>query len=401
MSQQIFKNKYYYNIRAIFSLYIFALIVSFLYVFITGEYNGDFSSYETYTNKLVLVFVFLLSFIPYWFIWQRYKQHKKKQRIFTSSINIELLKKVTLSLLLFRILLLIIGVGALGQTTTLGWLKTISTILNPSLIACIYIVSSTKKRNVCIVATLILLESVLRHSLGGVFILLLMFLLKYFQEIIRYCKKHFIVALIILFFIPNFVAIGYNFRTYLRHGSNLELKTDKSATSLLCGALAGRLSSYSNTVFIVENLPYFYAHMLLVPSAFYQSLILNQFGIQIASWENISTLEQFMFEVSRDGVRAEGDTTTFMVGTVGMLMLSFMKSPWVFILNIFTIILIVEIWFKLTEFLKIDFSPELALLFLLFPIVSGVATELFFPIFQIIILYFFLYINCKFSIKRE
>ena len=399
MRQQIIKNKFYYNIQAIFVIFILALVVSFLYVFITGKYNGDFSSYEISINRIILLPIFLLSFLPYWFIWRKYKLYKKKQIRFVSSINVEFLKRITISLLLFRILLLIIGVGALGQTTTLGWLKTISTILNPSLVACIYIVSSTKKRNVCIVVSLILLESVLRHSLGGVFILLLMLLLKYFQELLAYCKKHYIIAIVILLLIPNIVAIGYNFRTYLRHGNNFELRKDKSAISLLCGALAGRLSSYSNTVFIVENAPYFYAHMSVVPSIFYQSLILNQFGIHLVSWGETSTLEQFMFEVSRDGNRPEGDTTTFMVGTVGMLVLSFMKSPSVFFLNLITMVLIIEIWFKLTMFLRIDFSPELALLFLLFPIVSGVATELFFPIFQIIILYFFFYIYRKFSVK--
>ena len=61
----------------------------------------------------------------------------------------------------------------------------------------------------------------------------------------------------------------------------------------------------SNTVFIVENAPYFYAHMSVVPSIFYQSLILNQFGIHLVSWGETSTLEQFMFEVSRDGNRPD------------------------------------------------------------------------------------------------
>lgn len=388
----IVKDKFYYNARAVISVYVGALIISYLYVAFTGEYNGDISLQEVEIEQKTLFFMFCLSILPFIFIWKRYTFYKRKTyKGKTYYINVNTVGTVLFGILLFRSILSLLDIGVMGQTTNLSWLKTISTALNPTLIMCIYIMEAKKKSNICLLSSLFIFESIVRHSLGGLFLLGMMFLLKNYTKVASCLRKHILLTLICCMVLPNLVAVGYSVRDSLRNDTEFEYNSD-TAADLLCRRLAGRLSSYSNSTYILENSIDFYIHMISVPAIFYQSLILDQFGIHLASWNGTSTLEQYLFERTRGGERPEGDLTTFMVGTPGVLILSFMKSPWVFIINLITMVVLVNLYFYYANQLRITYASELALFFLLPPILSGVCTELFFPIFQFIELFIFFFI---------
>ncbi len=71
----------------------------------------------------------------------------------------------------------------------------------------------------------------------------------------------------------------------------------------------------------------------------------------------------------------EVSTSSYMTGTQGNLILSFLKSPYIFLINLTSIFILINLTFKTIRLLKIPNVNEISLLITIYPVMSGVANE--------------------------
>lgn len=382
-----FKDTYYKHIRPVVAIYFLSIIVSYLYAVTTGKYNGDFFKHEVTLSSFVLFIIFIFSALPFFYLWRRYRYYKRNRREGRIQVKTAYIESIAIFFVTIRILIFSLFQTEGEGPSRLGWIMTILETFNPFVFFCIYFIRSTKYSKF-VIAALFLIESYVRHSLNGVYSCGILFLFCYYSQIKQFIKKHIVFSCLILISLPVLISNLYTLRASLR-GGDANFREMKNS-DMIAGVLAGRLSSYSNAAFLVEDAINTYMYAQDLPALFFQSRIMDVYGIHIIPYSNPFPEKYLYVRSQNESAESQNNSISYMVGTPGILMMSFLRSPWVCLLNILTILLFIEISFRLVVPLNLPFACELTVILLLYPILSGVSVEFFYVITQLIILRLFL-----------
>lgn len=371
----------------IFCFILFS-VISFVYSLCLSEYNGDFMGVSVDLPFQILIFNLIISSIPFIFLYFVYKYFKKKG---CCRYAVKIQEKEYFFILLFIILwsiimTLLFDVGVMGKEmysapTVLSPFIQFFNRLNPSIIGLIYIYASENKKRITIIIILLLVLGLLRAGLGSFMFIVFTLLLKNSSSIFTLLRRKMYIILIVLIVFPMTVESLYNFRSSLRgDDSSLEM----GPMSLFSGKLVGRLSSFSNSAMILQNIPFFYMTSQSLEKYYFQKLVLTGFFGTRFSPEVRPEVELVR------SVAPESENVSYMTGTQGNLIFSAFKSPLIFLLNIITIIVLVFLNFLAASLLRFSYCYEYCILNMSYCLMSGVANEFSFYLFTNLLLFFFI-----------
>lgn len=371
------------NTKVIGIVFSSMTLISYLYVIVKGSYNGDFLNLESTLSYQFLTLLLLLSLIPYVYLYKVYMMYKKKyvKRIYI--VNKNLICLISLLILLTHILIASLDIGIMGDSnkSSLAYIYTLLNLLNPYLYSFVYIYyNRNNKVSIIINIILLIILMLLRQSLGGAIMISMFLFLFYGSRIMTIAKRHFLIVICLILLAPMIVSILYSTRNSMRKGEAIEF-VQQSEENIMVDRLSGRLSSYSNLCSIFENAIYWGVYSTSISDYHYVYTILDRFGIHLNTSE---TPEQFMY-YTRIGTDDSDSIVTFMLGTVGKLVVSLFKSFKSFTITLLLMLLLIDFSFKSVRQMHIDTKFELCFIMLIFPLLSGVSYELFFTFFQLYI----------------
>lgn len=392
MTSSIISDDGYKATRIFVFIFVLFAVFSFLYSITTGNFNGDFIDHEVTLSKLLLFVNLVLTIIPYWLLWITYKFFKKKDVYHQITIPMKGFEFFVLTLLIINIITTIFfGVGKAASEVyeAPAVIKPFIQVLNRidiGYISFLFILISKNKIAIYRTLILLILISALKASIGVFLSIFLVFGLKNYSDIKEYFKTKKTIVLLIILVTPIFIQTIYEIRDQMRYQNND--KQELKASKLIFGKLIGRLSSFSNSAFIIQEAVFFAVQSKSLDNFYFQKQALG--GVFGANFLPVETPELLMIGTQGNTSR----TVSFMTGTQGNLIISIFKSFKEFIVNIFTIFLMVFSTFSLIRLLRLNYANEYAVILLIYPITSGVGNEYAMVLFSVIFLVaFFLVVN--------
>ena len=376
----------YKAIRFIFFINIFYVIISYIYALATQEYNGDFLNVPVRLNITILSIIFVFCLIPYWIQWRIYKYFKnKKNTLKKVYINTKLIEPFVFLLLLAHIFVIVgFGVNRVGAPPYqapdfiklfIQILLRFDVVLWGSFL--ILLLPKNKLKTSLLVAFLMTLIGILKGSFGIINTIALLFIIKYYSIIIAFIKKKIPLVIIAAFIFPTLVEFAYTQRDLIR---NIQYEEEKLEPGrLITGKLVGRLSSFSNAAFLIDNAPKYILMAQGFDNYFYQKGMLISIDAATYGKGNYSP-EKYLKPNTPDGI-------SFMLGTTGILIFSLYKSSYTLIINIISIIIISLLIFEILRRVKFDYNIELSYFLLLDPTLSGVSSEYSFILLTLIVFF--------------
>jgi hypothetical protein len=376
----------YKAIRFIFFINIFYVIISYIYALATQEYNGDFLNVPVRLNITILSIIFVFCLIPYWIQWRIYKYFKnKKNTLKKVYINTKLIEPFVFLLLLAHIFVIVgFGVNRVGAPPYqapdfiklfIQILLRFDVVLWGSFL--ILLLPKNKLKTSLLVAFLMTLIGILKGSFGIINTIALLFIIKYYSIIIAFIKKKIPLVIIAAFIFPTLVEFAYTQRDLIR---NIQYEEEKLEPGrLITGKLVGRLSSFSNAAFLIDNAPKYILMAQGFDNYFYQKGMLISIDAATYGKGNYSP-EKYLKPNTPDGI-------SFMLGTTGILIFSLYKSSYTLIINIISIIIISLLIFEILRRVKFDYNIELSYILLLYPTLSGVSSEYSFILLTLIVFF--------------
>lgn len=377
--------------KHLYSFFVFTAISSFIYAIIKGRLNGDFLGVFVTLPFWVLLLNLFFTILPFIFTWKVYLFFKKRKRKYLVTIPTTFFGCFLFFIIVWNAIVTIlygVGVMAAPPYEAPELIKPVIQVMNRFNYlygVFIYVLLVPKKNKLqFILVFMLLVLAYLRAGLGVFMYLAMLFYIKYFVEINRIIKKYKILVICIIFAFPVFVSTMYELRNVLRNQNDTEIGGD-----LIFGVLMGRLSSFSDSAFILQEAPYFILNAQQLDPYYFQKQALG--GVVSMNYmpevRPESMLFKFYYESSEDNV-------TYMAGTQGNLYISLFHSTSTFLLNFLTVIFYIFSTFYLFRFLRFDYANELAFMLLLYVLMSGVSNEYAFLIFSIFVyLVLFLVIN--------
>lgn len=376
----------YKAIRFIFFINIFYVIISYIYALATQEYNGDFLNVPVRLNITILSIIFVFCLIPYWIQWRIYKYFKnKKNTLKKVYINTKLIEPFVFFLLLAHIFVIVgFGVNRVGAPPYqapdfiklfIQILLRFDVVLWGSFL--ILLLPKNKLKTSLLVAFLMTLIGILKGSFGIINTIALLFIIKYYSIIIAFIKKRIPLVIIAAFIFPTLVEFAYTQRDLIRNVQYEEEKLEPGR--LITGKLVGRLSSFSNAAFLIDDAPKYILMAQGFDNYFYQKGMLISIDAATYGKGNYSP-EKYLKPNTPDGI-------SFMLGTTGILIFSLYKSSYTLIINIISIIIISLLIFEILRRVKFDYNIELSYILLLYPTLSGVSSEYSFILLTLIVFF--------------
>lgn len=380
------KDYKYNSIKIITLLNVFYITVCFLFALSEGYYNGDFSGFKVNLNFNLLLLVWFICVIPYLVLWNIYKLYKKKQTCKKVSVNLNQIFIFVVFLLLIHVFIITFwGVNKVGAPTykAEGLIKLfIQIILRfDSTLWGIFLILLLPKpyyKTTIFIAFLLFLIGVLKGYFFIFYLISLSVLIKYLKEIYFSLKKYWIVTIAALYFLSSFVSFMYEQRSIIRGEEYVQIKKE----SIITEKLIGRLSNFPNTAMLIDkSLEYFIISKEFNPNFF----ALFSLGSINTKYAEGNSPEKTFKKGTKEGY-------SFMLGTPGILIFSLYNSIYSFLINLNLILFFIFSVFEIFRRINVDFNIELAFLLLLFPILSGVASEYSFCFLTSFILFFTLII---------
>lgn len=371
--------------------FVGAAVLSFLFAIFKGILNGDFLGVTVRLPFWMLVVNLIFTIIPFFValkIYLRYKKKEVKRRI---TIPVSFFGFFLVFIIIWNVIVtLLFGVGIMGAPAYEAppLIKPVIQIMNRFNYAYgvyIYILLVPKKNKFQFYLVFMLLVlSYLRAGLGVFLYLGMLYYIKYFEEVNLFVKRQKILFVFIILFFPLAFSGLYAFRNELRGKGDIEVNEDP-----ILGVLVGRLSSFSDSAFILQEAPLFFIDAQSLDTYYFQKQALG--GVISQDFMPVNRPEVMLFKFYYENLE---DNVTYMAGTQGNLYLSLFKSPYVFLLNLGTIFVYIFMTFFLFRLLRFDYANELAFLLLLYVLMSGVSNEYAFLIFSVFVfIVLFLVIN--------
>lgn len=372
--------------------FILASFISLLYSFIRGRYNGDFLGVKVTLSPETLTLNFILNILPFLFVWGLYKYYKSKRIKKRITIPVNFFFKFLLVLIIWNIAVTALyGVGIMGKLTydAPSSIKPIIQIMNRfnyNYSSFVYILMVDKKnRKQFILIILLLILAYLRAGLGIFLYFGMVYYIKYFDEVKRFFSiKRIVITMLLLLSFPIILSSLYNLRDSLRGEKTISLVEDP-----MTGMFIGRLSSLSDSAFILQESNYFESEAQKLDPLYY----IKQAVGGILSYDMIPKNRPEQMLIRFFYSNADG-SVSYMAGTNGNFYIAFMKSPLVFLLNLIILVTFTLLIFKIFRLLRFYYAEELALILLLYVMLSGVANEISYLLFSIFVyVVLFLLIN--------
>lgn len=357
----------------LFLFFILIATINYLYCIINGRFTGDFLGVKIKLSNLILLLNLLASIIPFIILLGFYKFFKRKSAKYHVKIPVRLFGLTLIFILIWNILVTIFfGVGIMtGKVYNAPlFLKIVIQVLNRFNYAYgvfIYIMVSPKRNKLQYLLVLLLIGlSFLRAGLGIFLYLGMIYWIKYNPEIKFWVKHHKLFFLSLLICIPLILSGLFQLRNSLRNQTSDNI----TMSEFLIGEFSGRLSSFSDSGFIIQELPYFYLMSNKLDKFYFQKQMLG--GMFSMDFMPQLTPENLLYKFYNPESNAR---VTYMSGMQGNLLISFLKSPIIALLNLTTIILVIYLSFYCFYLMKFEFNIDLAAVLLLYVVLSGVASE--------------------------
>lgn len=390
------------SIKSVIFLYSAFSLVSFLYAIFHQQYNGDFIDLDVELPISILLLNLFFTVLPFYIIYVIYKRYQKQCFYKILKIPVRIVNLYFYFLIIWNICITVLyGVGKMeGELyfapSIITFLIQVFNRFNVEVVGIVCIFLNNNCRKNIFIALLLIILSLLKNSLG-LFIPVLIALFISNTLFISFVKRYKMLLVICLLCTPFVVRILYNIRDYQR-GREEHLYSNMETERLLAGKLSGRLSSFSNSAVIMQNLGYFYIQgQGLSPFYYVQGCLYNTFGKKFKA--DVSP-EQILVDFADDNHK---DGISYMAGLQGNLLFALFKSPAVFVANVLIWLLLVHIIFFFSRMLPCHNSNALAFLLLMSPTVGGVSNEYMSLIngFFFLFLFLILYQNLKFNLKKE
>lgn len=378
----------YYNVgKNVINIFIGCATLSYIYTIIIGKYNGDFMAEDVELPSLLLFVNWFAAIIPFVVLKKIYTYYKQKRyRVAHVSINFHFFSQFLFFLFFWHIVVtLLFNVGKLGSPmydapALLTPVIQLFNRFNPNIVGLIFILVSPNRRKIFIVCCFMILLGVLRAGLGVFVFIGLSLFVRYNEQMFYFVRRWKILILLMLLFFPSFVDYMYDLRTSLRT-ENVGEGENLSVINLIGGKLIGRLSSFSNSGIIIQNPVYFIASSQMLDDYYFQKQALA--GVLGVSYAPEERPEIHLIK----SVEPMAENSSFMTGSQGNLIISLYKSPYIFLMNLFTILVLVCANFHFAIKLGFSQSTEFALINVVYCVMSGVPNEFTYYLFTTLLLY--------------
>ena len=327
-----------YGAKLVLLPYMLAIIGSCLYTIILGVYNGDFIQRDVLFPLPALLVIAVLTIIPYIGIYGLYKRYRSKEtENVPDKFKVAIIRNITWLLLLVHIGLLFTGYGQMGTSIEIdgGFFSYIRSaffklMVRPWVIA--YLLISNSRKNLAVTVLLFSIHTILAHSLGGFFILLLILLFRQGKKVKSFVKRNFLFVLAILYLVQN--------------------------------------------VYDLE----------LIPDFFYFYDTLHYWGYR-------PEFKSTGFYVEEQIKHSKLENSSTMPGVIGVLIMSYVKSPYIFLFNLFLMTFLLIIIFNLTKRIGFPNASGIAYILTIEFATSGDISALSNTIYTLLIIWFTLSIS--------
>ena len=324
-------------------------------------------------NFALFTLNFILTIIPYFFIYYLYKYFKTKYRpkhcIPESHKTIENITIVLNVIYIYLVWKYSIGKAFAEVYSAPPIITLVIQILlrfYPTAWLGFSFYLSKSKFKIILYSIFLIINAILTGYFGVFLSLIFMIILKYNMYWMPFIRKHYIALILVVLGSSPVIEFGYNLRDTIR-GTNLNV-SNLDNTSLIVGKFFGRLSPLSNTSMILQKEKEYRIEAEKLPTTFY----LNSMLCVIHS----SFKEEYPPEKILSGSKAE-DYVSFMCGTTGILYFAAYKSWLSCLITLFLIVSMDIFVFKTLSLFKFKLKYEVGLYMLLQPTMSGVGKEYF------------------------
>jgi hypothetical protein len=348
-------------------------VLSYGYCMITDSFNGDFHGVDVTLSPVMLTLVLGLSLLPfaatYW-LFKKLRNLPIRFEVKTPQHLFNWLLAVTFGWYIFITLAYGVGIMARDVYSAPAGIKPLIQVSNrvsPFYVGFLFILSSPKRaRYDAPAAVLMIALSLMRASLGVFGYLAIALGFKYYDEISRSRRTILVATTVLMVGVPLAGGLLYGLRDTLREEGGVEL----ALSEMIFARLTGRLSSYSDTAYIVQESNALASEAQQLDTFYFQREIL---GSVIHSDFFPELTPERILVTARTGL--DLDYVSFMAGVPGNLYLAYMKSKGALFLNLMTLVLLVAGVLRTSNHFARPAMKSAGLLLLLFPLTSGVSHE--------------------------
>lgn len=372
--------------KAIIAFYLFAgaAVISFLYCILLDQYNGDFYPRYIYAPVYMLLPVLVVTVLPYFIAWNMSSFVEKLPSIPPVRTTTTVLLTVMALVFAWNIFAtLMYGVAVAdaevySATGIVGILIQLGNRVNPTYIGAFFILAAPKKWRFDILAAALMIGTgLLRAGLGGFVYVFVALSIKYRNEILLFASRHKTISVLIIAALPIAISMLYNVRAELR-GDEIQ---DLSVVELLFGRFFGRLTSFSNILYIVQESSIFqWASQTMSPLYYVKQAAAAVLGSSVAP---VVTPERLLIE---GGGYYDGNST-YMAGIAGNLLMAWFISPWVAALNLALMLGTTFVVLFVSRAFANGEASAFGIGMLLYPLTSGVADEFAYLLLNTVILF--------------
>lgn len=355
-------------------LYVVFTLISYFFTLFTRYYNGDFLMQVCELNILLFTLNFIITIVPYFFIYYLYKYFKTRYSP-KHYVNepCKIIENITIVLniaYLFFVWKYDVG-KAFAEVYSAPPIMTlfIQILLrfNPMGWAAFSFYISRSKIKTLFYSFFLMANAILTGYFSVFLALVFMVILKYNTYWVPFVRKHYIVLIVVFLALSHVVHFGYELRDLIR-GTSIVSNLDNDNTTLVIGKFFGRLSPLANTSMILQNKNTYEAEAENLSSTFYLNSMLSVI--------HSSFKEEYPPEKILSGSKVE-DYVSFMCGTTGVLYFAAYKSWLCGLITLFLIVLMDILVFKTLSLFKFKLKYEVGAYLLLQPTMSGVGKEYF------------------------
>jgi hypothetical protein len=362
--------------KIVLIIFVAFSVISYLYTLFTGTYNGDFLLNKSLLSNAELFVNLIYTITPFFILFLIYKHYKNKISEYYIHVPKTTFGIFLAFLILFELFVTIVyGVGFLGRQTFRtppGALKLLIQIFNRfnyQMGAYIYIIINNKRRsryNIFLIL-LVVTVSILRASLGVLAFMSFFIILEYKDTLARIFRQYIFLILIVILIAPQIVGRLYGLRDILRNVRTIS--SIITPTDIIFGKLIGRLSSFSNSAYILES--------KRKMTAITDNFSLFQYPLEtLDAFYNTQKEENESYQhIMLDSLGRYYSVAKFsiMTSTQGVMILGLYQSFLVFLINVMTLFLIINLAFKLVTMLRNEKLKDLIFIYFCSWIVSGSA----------------------------
>jgi hypothetical protein len=364
--------------KVVLIIFVAFSVISYLYTLFTGTYNGDYFLRKPLLSNVELLVNLIYTITPFFILFLIYKHYKNKRSEYYIYIPKTTFGIFLAFLIIFELFVTIVyGVGFMGRQTyrtppgALNLLIQIFNRFNYQMGVYIYIIINNRRRSRYNIFLMILViaVSILRASLSVLVFMSFFILLEYKDTLAKIFRKYIFLILIVILIVPQIVGKLYGLRDILRN--TMTISSIITPTDIIFGKLIGRLSSFSNSAYISESK----RKMTIITDNF----SLFQYPIEtLDAFYNTQKEENESYRhIMLDSLERYYSVVNFtiMTSTQGVMLLGLYQSFLVFLINLMTLFLIINLAFKLVTMLRNEKIKDLIFIYFCFRIVSGAASE--------------------------